>query len=334
MGAGQRRRRAMEAAAAAAASVASATSPTEFSVFDSSATNSTSATSSPVGSSPVDSPVESPTSAFSSPEISSAVDTDEISKGLAAASLTGAKIMAPIKPYVFIAIDLEANTHDYTCLANNKTYTRGTPTQIGISILRASGNNATLFANDPDSPAGTNYRHLKFKEFAKYRTRIGKLKGGENVDFLYGRTEFIPLGAANNIIKKLIDDESKHGKVVLVGHAIQNDQKILGMGGINAFDALFPEALDTQAMHLTPGNKQGKSLVNLVLGYNSSAATGWQHNAGKDAAWTLWVMAKKLPDILTISESNKEMVIDTSKTLRFEPRALLDDAYYDDMYDL
>ncbi|KAF7943787.1 uncharacterized protein EAE97_005857 [Botrytis byssoidea] len=327
MGAGQRRRRAMEAAAAAAASVASATSPTEFSVFDSSATNSTSATSSPV---------ESPTSAFSSPEISSAVDTDEISKGLEAASLAEAKIMAPIKPYVFIAIDLEANTHDYTCFANNKTYTRGTPTQIGISILRANGNNATLFANDPDSPAGTNYRHLKFKEFAKYRTRIGKLKGGEKVDFLYGRTEVIPLGGANNIIKKLIDDESKHGKVVLVGHAIQNDQKILGMGGINAFDALFPEALDTQAMHLTPGNKQGRSLVNLVLGYNSSVATGWQHNAGNDAAWTLWVMAKKLPDILTISESNTEMVIDTSKNLRFQPRAQLDDAYYNDMdmYDL
>lgn len=325
MGAGQRRRRAEEAAAAAAAA-ASATSPTEFSVFDSPATDSTSATSSPVG---------SPASAFSSPDISSADDTDEISKGLAAASLTEAKIVAPIKPYVFIAIDLEANTHDYTCFADNKTYTRGTPTQIGISILRANGNNVALFANDPDSPAGTNYRHLKFKEFAKYRTRIGKLKGGEKVDFLYGRTEVIPLGGANNLIKKLIDDESKHGKVVLVGHAIQNDQKILGMGGINAFDALFPEALDTQAMHLTPGNKQGRSLLNLVLGYNSSAGTGWQHNAGNDAAWTLWVMAKKLPDILTISESNNEMVIDTSKTLRFEPRVQLDDYYYEnDMYDL
>ncbi|KAF7911325.1 uncharacterized protein EAF01_002832 [Botrytis porri] len=322
MGAGQRRRRAAEAAAAASVS----TSPTE-SIFDSS----------PIAPSPLGSPlsVGSPLSLGSPPSISSlpassSDDVGELSKNLASTSINGTKTL-PAKPYVFVAIDLEANTHDYTCFANNKTYTRGTPTQIGISILRANGNNATLFANDPDSPAGTSYRHIKFKEFAKYRTRIGKLKAGEKVDFLYGRTEVIPLGGANNLIKKLIDDESKHGKVVLVGHAIQNDQKILGMGGINAFDALFPEALDTQAMHLPPGSKQGRSLINLVLGYNSSAETGWQHNAGNDAAWTLWVMAKKLPDILTISESGTEMVINTSKTLRFPPRAQYD--YDDDMYD-
>ncbi|TGO48664.1 hypothetical protein BCON_0233g00040 [Botryotinia convoluta] len=322
MGAGQRRRRAEEAAAAAA----SAASPTKFSIFDSSATDSTSITSSPVGS-----PVDSPASAFSSPEILSANDTDELSKALASASLIEAKIMAPVKPYVFIAIDLEANTHDYTCFSNNKTYTRGTPTQIGISILRATGNNAVLFANNPDSTAGTHYRHIKFREFAKYKTRIGKLKAGEKVEFLYGQTEIVPLARANSLITKLIEDEKKHGQVVLVGHAIQNDQKILGMGGITAFDALFPEALDTQAMHLPPGSKQGRSLINLVLGYNSAVETGWQHNAGNDAAWTLWVMAKKLPDILTPSESGKEMVLNTSKTLRFPPRAQSD--YDDYMYD-
>ncbi|TGO25662.1 hypothetical protein BPAE_0075g00170 [Botrytis paeoniae] len=310
MGAGQRRRRAQEATAAASFS----TSPTE-SIIDSS----------PVLSSPVGSP-----SSVSSFPASSSGDVNELSKDLASSSINETKTL-PAKPYVFVAIDLEANTHDYTCFANNKIYTRGTPTQIGISILRANGNNATLFANDPDSPAGTNYRHIKFKEFAKYRTRIGKLKAGEKVDFLYGRTEVIPLDGANSLIKKLIDDERKHGKVVLVGHAIQNDQKILGMGGINAFDALFPETLDTQAMHLPPGSKQGRSLINLVLGYNSSAETGWQHNAGNDAAWTLWVMVKKLPDILTISESGTEMVLNTSKTLRFPPRAQYD--YEDDMYD-
>ncbi|KAF5871994.1 putative qde-2-interacting protein [Botrytis fragariae] len=313
MGAGQRRRRAAETAASALSSP----SPAE-SMFDSSTAGFTSATSFSV-------------TTPSSPPETPPVLVDELSKNLASTSINEVNDTVPAKPYVFIAIDLEANTHDYTCFANNKTYTRGTPTQIGISILRANGNNATLFANDPDSSAGTNYRHIKFKEFAKYRTRIGKLKAGEKVDFLYGRTEVIPLGGANSLIKKLIDDESKHGKVVLVGHAIQNDQKILGMGGINAFDALFPEALDTQAIHLPPGSKQGRSLINLVLGYNSSAETGWQHNAGNDAAWTLWVMAKKLPDILTVSESGKEMVLDNSKTLRFAPRAQFD--YDDNMYD-
>ncbi|KAM0125905.1 hypothetical protein ACHAP3_009523 [Botrytis cinerea] len=323
MGAGQRQRRRLAEEAAAAA--ASAASPSESSIFDSSAAESVSASSSPVSYSPIDSPASS----LCSPEILPAddTDTDEVVKALASVSLVEAKNTVPVKPYVFIAIDLEANTHEYTCFANNKTYTRGTPTQIGISILRANGNNAALFANNPDSSAGTHYRHLKFKEFAKYRTRIGKLKAGEKVEFLYGQTEVIPLARANSLIAKLIEDESKHGQVVLVGHAIQNDQKILAMGGITAFDALFPEALDTQAMHLSPGSKQGRSLINLVLGYNSAVETGWQHNAGNDAAWTLWVMAKKLPDILKLSASGEEMVINTSKTLQFPGRAQYD---YDD----
>ncbi|KAK6612674.1 hypothetical protein H4I96_01887 [Botrytis cinerea] len=306
MGAGQRQRRRLAEEAAAAA--ASAASPSEFSIFDSSAAESISASSSPVGYSPIDSPASS----LCSPEILPAddTDTDEVVKALASVSLVEAKDTVPVKPYVFIAIDLEANTHEYTCFANNKTYTRGTPTQIGISILRANGNNAALFANNPDSSAGTHYRHLKFKEFAKYRTRIGKLKAGEKVEFLYGQTEVVPLARANSLIAKLIEDESKHGQVVLV-----------------AFDALFPEALDTQAMHLSPGSKQGRSLINLVLGYNSAVETGWQHNAGNDAAWTLWVMAKKLPDILKLSASGEEMVINTSKTLQFPGRAQYD---YDD----
>ncbi|TEY65917.1 hypothetical protein BOTCAL_0135g00040 [Botryotinia calthae] len=327
MGAGQRQRRRLAEEAAAAA--ASAASPSEFSVFDYSAAESTSASSSPVGYSPVDSLV----SGLSSPEIlpTDDTDTDEVVKALASVSLVGAKNTAPVKPYVFIAIDLEANTHEYTYFANNQTYTRGTPTQIGISILRANGNNAVLFANNPDSSAGTHYRHLKFKEFAKYKTRIGKLRAGEKVKFLYGQTEVVPLARANNLITKLIEDETKHGQVVLVGHAIQNDQKILAMGGITAFDDLFPEALDTQAMHLPPGSKQGRSLISLVLGYNSAVETGWQHNAGNDAAWTLWVMAKKLPDILKLSESGKEMVINTSKTLRLPERAQYD---YDDETDI
>ncbi|TGO33643.1 hypothetical protein BHYA_0234g00040 [Botrytis hyacinthi] len=317
MGAGQRRRRAAEAATAAlvSASALSSPSPAE-SMFDSSNTGSTSATS-------------SPDMTLLSPPETPSVLVDELSKNLESTSINEVNDMVPAKPYVFIAIDLEANTHDYTCFANNKTYTRGTPTQIGISILRANGNNAALFASDPNSPAGTTYRHLKFKEFAKYRTRIGKLKGGEKVEFLYGNTEVVPLARANTLITKLIEDERRHGEVVLVGHAIQNDLKILGMGGITAFDALFPEAVDTQAIHLSPGSKQGRSLINLVLGYDSAIETGWQHNAGNDAAWTLWVMAKKLPDILTVSESGKEMVLDNSKTLRFAPRALLDDYYYD-----
>ncbi|KAF7919583.1 hypothetical protein BELL_0014g00310 [Botrytis elliptica] len=332
MGAGQRRRRAEEAAAAAAAS--SSASQTGISVFDSSTGESSSATSSPFGSSPVDpSPIGSPSFGLSSPEIPPN-NVDELSKVLASTSIDEATNKVPVKPYVFIAIDLEANTHDYTCFANNKTYTRGTPTQIGISILRANGNNAALFAKDPNSPAGTHYRHLKFKEFAKYRTRIGKLKAGEKVDFLYGQTEIVPLARANTLIAKLIEDESKHGQVVLVGHAIQNDQKILGMGGITAFDTLFPQALDTQAIHLPPGSKQGRSLINLVLAYDNTIETGWQHNAGNDAAWTLWIMAKKFPEILALSESGKEMVIDTSKTLRFTPRAQFNDYDYDDMYDL
>ncbi|TGO09370.1 hypothetical protein BTUL_0168g00170 [Botrytis tulipae] len=326
MGAGQRRRRAAGAAAAALASTSasalSSPSPAE-SLFDSSTAGFTSATSSPATT--PSSPLETPS-----------VLVDELSKNLASTSINEVNDMVPVKPYVFIAIDLEANTHDYTCFANNKTYTRGTPTQIGISILRANGNNAALFASDPNSPAGMTYRHLKFKEFAKYRTRIGKLKGGEKVEFLYGNTEVVPLARANSLITKLIEDERRHGEVVLVGHAIQNDLKILGMGGITAFDALFPEAVDTQAIHLSPGNKQGRSLINLVLGYDSAIETGWQHNAGNDAAWTLWVMAKKLPDILTVSESGKEMVLDNSKALRFTPRAQLLDSDYDDddMYDL
>ncbi|KAF7909028.1 uncharacterized protein EAE98_012333 [Botrytis deweyae] len=322
MGAGQRRRRAAEAATAAlaSASVLSSSSPTE-SMFDSSTASFTSVTSSPT------------TTPSSAPETPSII-VDELSKNLASTSINEVSDMVPAKPYVFIAIDLEANTHDYTCFANNKTYTRGTPTQIGISILRANGNNAALFASDPNSPAGTTYRHLKFKEFAKYRTRIGKLKAGEKVEFLYGKTEIVPLARANSLLTKLIEDERRHGEVVLVGHAIQNDLKILGMGGITAFDALFPEAVDTQAIHLPPGSKQGRSLINLVLGYDSSIETGWQHNAGNDAAWTLWVMAKKLPSILTVSESGKEMVLDNSKTLRFAPRAQFNDYDYDDMYDL
>ncbi|KAF7960623.1 hypothetical protein EAE96_000299 [Botrytis aclada] len=333
MGAGQRRRRRAQGAAAAAlsspapvavlasASASSSPSPDE-SMFDSSTAGITSATS-------------SPDMAPSSPLETPPVLIDELSKNLASTSINEVKNTVPAKPYVFIAIDLEANTHDYTCFANNKTYTRGTPTQIGISILRANGDNAALFASDPDSPAGTIFRHIKFKEFAKYKTRIHKLKAGEKVDFLYGNTEVIPLARANSLLTKLIEDERRHGEVVLVGHAIQNDQKILGMGGITAFDALFPQAVDTQAIHLSPGSKQGRSLVNLVLGYSSAIETGWQHNAGNDAAWTLWVMAKKLPDILTVSESRKEMVLDTSKTLRFAPRAQFNYDYDDnDMDDL
>ncbi|KAF7902933.1 hypothetical protein EAF00_002835 [Botryotinia globosa] len=323
MGVGQRRRRAaVEAAAAALVSTSALSFPSPAdSMFDSSAAGFTSATPSPVTT--PSSPLETPS-----------VLVDELSKNLESTSINEVNDMVPAKPYVFIAIDLEANTHDYTCFANNKTYTRGTPTQIGISILRANGNNAALFASDPNSPAGITYRHLKFKEFAKYRTRIGKLKAGEKVEFLYGNTEVVPLARANALITKLIEDERRHGEVVLVGHAIQNDLKILGMGGITAFNALFPEAVDTQAIHLSSGSKQGRSLVNLVLGYNSAIETGWQHNAGNDAAWTLWVMAKKLPDILTVSESGKEMVLDNSKTLRFMPRAQLIDDDYNDMWDL
>ncbi|KAF7864022.1 hypothetical protein EAF04_006987 [Stromatinia cepivora] len=252
-----------------------------------------------------------------SPSFSSA-SVDELSTSMASTSIDEVmNTKLPVKAYVFIAIDLEATTHDFKCYANGEVYPRSTPTQIGISTLRATGDNAVLFAKDPCSEAGTEFRHIYIKEFKKYKTRVGKLKQGEKVAFQYGRTEFHELAKVNGLIKKLIEEESKYGQVVLVGHAIQNDQAFLEKAGIDAFDPYFPDAVDTQAIHLEPGSKNGRSLLNLVWGYDATIKNGWEHNAGNDAAWTLWVLANKLPDILRVSDSGEEMVLDSSRKLRF-----------------
>ncbi|APA09506.1 hypothetical protein sscle_05g042760 [Sclerotinia sclerotiorum 1980 UF-70] len=269
------------------------------------------------------------------PASSSASSVDELLASMASTSINEVENeRLPVKAYVFVSIDLEATTHEYNCFANGKVYPRSTPTQIGISVLRATGDNAALYAKDPCSEAGTEFRHIFIKEFKKYRTRVGKLKQGEKVAFQYGRTEFHELAKVNGLIKKLIEEESKYGQVVLVGHAIQNDQAFLEKAGIDAFDRFFPDAIDTQAIHLEPGSKNGRSLLNLVWGYDPSVQPGWEHNAGNDAAWTLWVLANKFPDLLRVSDSGEEMIIDSYKKLRFPSRMSRQSRLYEDQDDI
>ncbi|QSZ37587.1 hypothetical protein DSL72_008685 [Monilinia vaccinii-corymbosi] len=217
----------------------------------------------------------------------------------------------PIKPYVFIAIDLEATTEPWENYRSGTKYPQGTPTQIGISILRATGESADLFAKDPRSSVGTEFRHIQVKEFTRYRTRVGKLKH-KDAGFLYGKTDFIALEKVNEQILKLIANESKHGEVILVGHAIQNDQKFLEQANIRAFHDFFPGALDTQALHLDAAHRKCRSLQNLVWSYDETLGAGW-HNAGNDAMWTLWIFAKKLRHMLMVSDSGEEMVLDYSR---------------------
>lgn len=229
----------------------------------------------------------------------------------------------PIKKYVYISIDLEATTEQFELYpprgprapGKGTVYPTSTPTQLGISILRATGENANLFAKDPASKAGIKFRHIQIKELMKYKTRIWKLR--RNSKFLYGQTELVPLAMVNQVVKSLIEEESKHGQIVLVGHAIQNDQKFLHNANITAFDEYFPAAVDTQVIHRDGGSPSG--LATLVHLYDEHAGEGW-HNAGNDAMWTLWVLANKLGDLYMLSESKEELVLDYSHMAKYIPK--------------
>lgn len=235
---------------------------------------------------PVSSSPSSPSSERSS-ERSSAASVEELSNKLAVAS-----IGEPAKSMVYIAIDLEAITHAHNSRYGNpagKIFPIGTPSEIGISILRATPKNLDLFAKNPNSRVGTSFRHIKVKEFKNFRSRIRNLQSGP---FHYGETEFVALAHVNGLLRKIVEEESKHGQVVLVGHAIQNDQRFLANGRISAFDNLFDRAVDVQELHREGHNVH--RLSRLVQGYDETNPVDWEHNAGNDAKWTLWVMARYL----------------------------------------
>ncbi|KAB8304220.1 hypothetical protein EYC80_003638 [Monilinia laxa] len=228
----------------------------------------------------------------------------------------------PLKPYVFIAIDLEATLEQWEYYpkgvrrspGSGKVYPKQTPTQIGISILRATGKNAELFAKHPKSKAGTQFRSINIVEFQRYRSRIKKLRTAD-ISFLYGNSEYVELDNVSELILKIVAEDSEYGEVILVGHAIQNDKRFLENGNIHGLHKFFDRALDTQFMHREPGTNC-RSLQDLVWSYDDNLGDGW-HNAGNDAMWTLWVFANKLQDFLTVSESGNEMVIDYSRPHKY-----------------
>ncbi|RAL61800.1 hypothetical protein DID88_002863 [Monilinia fructigena] len=227
----------------------------------------------------------------------------------------------PVKPYVFIAIDLEATLEQWEYYPNGasrrtgsgKVYPKQTPTQIGISVLRATGKNAELFTKDSNSNAGRQFCSINIVEFQGYKTGIKRLRA--EVSFLYGNSEYVELDKVNELILKLVAELSKHEEVILVGHAIQNDRRFLENGNIYGLHEFFDSALDTQFMHHEPGT-DFRSLQDLAWSYDDNIGDGW-HNSGNDAMWTLWVFAKKLQDFLTVSESGNEMVIDYSRRHKY-----------------
>ncbi|PQE29733.1 qde-2-interacting protein [Rutstroemia sp. NJR-2017a WRK4] len=194
------------------------------------------------------------------------------------------------KGRVYISFDLEATTDSY------KGHSSGTPTQLGLTIFRGTTPNLSALISGPPTPALTTSTsiqplHYQFSEFTQYRSRIGKLaKSGR---FLYGRTQVVPAAEMNAICKDIVERESQHGEIVLVGHAVTNDIRYLLKAGIYAFCPYFEGALDTQQIFLDEYGR-AKGLKALVEGYGGRME-GW-HNAGNDAVWTMWVVMKRLAD--------------------------------------
>ncbi|ESZ96990.1 hypothetical protein SBOR_2622 [Sclerotinia borealis F-4128] len=199
--------------------------------------------------------------------------------GVSPASDDVSRVVPVVNPCVYIAIDLEATTEQWEYYGpgrrqpgQGRVFPRASPTEIGISILRATGDNAELFAKDPKSkdPQAPKRRPLSVRQH-----------------------QVFPLARVDEVIRDLVAEESKHGQVVLVGHAIGNDQRYLNNGNISAFNAYFSSVQDTQMMHRESRSGNGKSLKDLVRVYDENAGEGW-HNAGNDAMWTLWVHANKV----------------------------------------
>ncbi|PQE03216.1 QDE-2-interacting protein [Rutstroemia sp. NJR-2017a BBW] len=224
------------------------------------------------------------TATWASPSLSS---SNELSTQLQSLNIN---TPPPPKGRVYIAFDLEATTNSY------KGHPSGTPTQLGLIIFRGTPSNLSALISGPPTPAlatSTSIQplHYQFSEFTQYRSRISKLaKSGR---FLYGRTQVVPAAEMNAICKDIVELESQHGEIVLVGHAVTNDIRYLLKAGIYAFCPYFEGALDTQQMFLDEYGR-AKGLKALVEEYGGRME-GW-HNAGNDAVWTMWVLMKRLAE--------------------------------------
>ena len=202
----------------------------------------------------------------------------------------------PHKHPILISLDIECYEHDKSKI-----------TEIGLAILD------TLALTDAPGPAAENWRlKMRAKHF-----RIREHLHMNNMDFVsgcadkfeFGKSDLIPLKEAPQIIAScyrppfcaqdnynptlansstLAPDAQRH--ITLIGHDILNDIRYLRLLGYDIGNlSSHMTLLDTASLHRVYAQAWNpKSLAGIMYEFGIPAFN--LHNAGNDAAYTLWVM--------------------------------------------
>ncbi|PPJ53661.1 hypothetical protein CBER1_00896 [Cercospora berteroae] len=180
-------------------------------------------------------------------------------------------LLAKTPRVMLVAIDCEAFEMDQSKV-----------TEVGISTIDTT----SVRALQPQS-YGQSYpliasSHYRIKEHGHLRNRRYS-KGNPN-NFQHGKTAWVSIEEAREVLRAMLEDVESTREVVLVGHALKNDLAYLRRLGIDAL--AIPNVvlqLDTQRIatpkRLTPG--LGKLLTALAIPADNL------HNAGNDAHFTL-----------------------------------------------
>ncbi|GIZ39641.1 hypothetical protein CKM354_000301600 [Cercospora kikuchii] len=172
---------------------------------------------------------------------------------------------------MLVAIDCEAFEMDQSKV-----------TEVGISTIDTT----SVRALQPQS-YGQSYpliasSHYRIKEHGHLRNR--RYSKGNPKNFQHGKTAWVSIEEAREVLRAMLEDAEGTREVVLVGHALQNDLAYLRRLGIDAL--AIPNVvlqLDTQRIatpkKLSPG--LGKLLTALGIPADNL------HNAGNDAHFTL-----------------------------------------------
>ncbi|KAF2416198.1 hypothetical protein EJ08DRAFT_566986, partial [Tothia fuscella] len=194
---------------------------------------------------------------------------------------------------VFVCIDVENYELDHNVI-----------TEIGVATLDT--------ADLKDLPPGEGgeawfdqirHRHFRIDEHKHIRNE--RFVDGCPDRFEFGESEFIPKKDAAKVVMSCFDDPfSKDSKVswtsptvadskrniIFVGHAPEGDLAALRILGCKPLDLPnLLETIDTAQLYRIFRREQNPKSVGSIL-YDFDL-TGWHlHNAGNDAAYTMWIM--------------------------------------------